>query len=159
MVCLPPLIKDQLDANHIQEWSQGTPEWKEEKEGNRERSEGWNNEEIAQWAQNIKITKKARRISQAANDSKLVNKVSIPAHDVRTLWDMIDNVLDQSKQVGKMTDKIISHINKQKDEMLEEEANMRLREHNIEAKEEELRKKFAQKAAKRKAAKKQAALK
>ena len=72
---------------------------------------------------------------------------------------MIDNVLVQSKQVGKMTDKIISHINEQKDEMLEEEANMRLREHNVEAKEEELRKKFAKKAAKRKAAKKQAALK
>ena len=38
--------------------------------------------------------------------------------------DMIDNVLIQSKQVGKMTDKVISHINTQKDEMLEEEANM-----------------------------------
>ena len=63
---------------------------------------------------------------------------------------MIDNVLDQSKQVGKMTDKIISHINKQKDEMLEEEANMRLREHNVEVREEELCKKFALKAAKRK---------
>ena len=72
---------------------------------------------------------------------------------------MIDNVLDESKQVGEMTNKIISHINKQKDEMLDEEANMRLREHNVEAKEEELCKKFAKKAAKRKAAKKQAALK
>ena len=61
-VCLPTLIKEQLDANHIQEWSEGTPEWKEKKEGDRERSEGWNNEEIVQWAQNIK-TKKARCIS------------------------------------------------------------------------------------------------
>ena len=42
-----------------------------------------------------------------------------------------------------MTDKIISHVNKQKDEMLEEEANMQLREHNVEVKEEELHKKFA----------------
>ena len=48
------------------------------KEGDGERSEGWNKEEIAQWAQNIK-TKKARCISQAASDSKLVNKVSVPA--------------------------------------------------------------------------------
>ena len=102
---------------------------------------------------------KARHISRAASDSKLVNKVSIPAQEVRTLWDMIDNVLVQSKHVGKMTDKIISHFYKQKDEMLEEEANMRLREHNVEAIEEELCKKFAKKAAKRKAAKKQAALK
>ena len=93
----------------------------ERKDG--ERSEGWNKEEIAQWVQNIK-TKKARHISRAASDSKLVNKVSIPAREVRTLWDMIDNVLDQSKQVSKMTDKIISHINKQKDKMLKEEANM-----------------------------------
>ena len=93
------------------------------KEGDGERSEGWNKEEIAQWAQNIK-TKKARHISQAASDSKLVNKVLLPAREVRTLWDMIDNVLVQSKQVGEMTDKIISHVNKQKDEMLEEEANM-----------------------------------
>ena len=97
------------------------PEWKEKKEGDRERSEGWNNKEIAQWAQNIK---KARQISQAASDIKLVNKVSLPAREVRTLWDMIDNVLVQSKQVGDMTDKIISHVNKQKDKMLEEEANM-----------------------------------
>ena len=123
-VCLPTLIKEQLEANHIQEWSEGMPKWEEKEERDGERSEGWKNEEIAQWAQNIKITKKARHISQAASDSKLVNKVSIPAREVRTLWDMIDNVLDQSKQVGKMTDKIISHINKQKDEMLEEEANM-----------------------------------
>ena len=71
---------------------------------------------------------------------------------------MVDNVLVQSKQVGKMTDKIISHVNKQKDEMHEEEANMQLREHNVEVKEEELHKK-PKKAAKRKAAKKQAALK
>ena len=62
-VCLPTLIKEKVDANCIQEWSEGTPEWKEKKEGDRERSEGWNNEEIAQWAQNIKITKKARHIS------------------------------------------------------------------------------------------------
>ena len=109
-VCLPTLIKEKLDADHIQEWSEGMPEWKEKKEGDRERSEGWNNEEIVQWAKNIK-TKKARRISRAASDSKLVNKVSIPAREVRTLWDMIGNVLVQSKQVGKMTDKIISHIN------------------------------------------------
>ena len=83
------------------------PEWKEKKEGDGERSEGWNKEEIAQWVQNIK-TKKARHISQAASDSKLVNTVPIPAQEVRTLWDMIDNVLVQSKQVGKMTDKITS---------------------------------------------------
>ena len=63
MVHLPTLIKEKLDANCIQEWSEGMPEWKEKKEGDRERSEGWNNEEIAQWAQNIKITKKARHIS------------------------------------------------------------------------------------------------
>ena len=43
--------------------------------------------------------------------------------------------------------------------MLEEEANMQLREHNVEVKEAELHKKFALKAAKRNAAKKQAALK
>ena len=67
---------------------------------------------------------KARHISRAASDSKLVNKVTLPAREIQTLWDMIDNVLDQSKQVGEMTDKIISHINKQKDELLNEEANM-----------------------------------
>ena len=64
-----------------------------------------------QWAQNIKIMK-ASHISQAASDSKLVNNVSLAAQEVRTLWDMIDNVLVQSKQVGEMTDKIISHVNK-----------------------------------------------
>ena len=86
MVCLPPLIKEQLDVNHIQKWSEETPEWKEKKEGDRERSEGWNSEEIAQWVQNIKMTKKARHISQAASDSKLVKKkVSLPAQEVRTL--------------------------------------------------------------------------
>ena len=63
MVCLPTLIKEQLDANRIQEWSEGMPEWKEKKEGDGERSEGWKNEEIVQWVQNIKITKKARHIS------------------------------------------------------------------------------------------------
>ena len=63
MVCLPPLIKEQLDANCIQEWSEGTPEWKEKKEGDGERSEGQNSEEIVQWVQNIKMTKKARCIS------------------------------------------------------------------------------------------------
>ena len=62
MVCLPTLIKEQLDANCIQEWSEGTPEWLGKKEGDGERSEGWNKEEIVQSAQNIK-TKKARHIS------------------------------------------------------------------------------------------------
>ena len=63
MVHLPTLIKEQLDANHIQEWSEGMPKWEEKKERDGERSEGWNKEEIAQWTQNIKITKKARCIS------------------------------------------------------------------------------------------------
>ena len=47
MVCLPTLIKKQLDANCIQEWSKGMPEWKERKEGDGKRSEGWSKEEIA----------------------------------------------------------------------------------------------------------------
>ena len=49
MVHLPTLIKEQLDANHIQEWSEGMPKWEEKKARDGERSEGWKNEEIAQW--------------------------------------------------------------------------------------------------------------
>ena len=70
---------------------------------------------------------------------------------------MINNVLGQTKNVGKITDEIINHIDKEKDIMLKEEANIFLREHNVDVREEELCKKFAIKAAKRKAAKKQAA--
>ena len=51
MVHLPPIISESLDAKHIQEWSEGVPEWKmKERDGRRDR---WLEDEIAQWAQNI----------------------------------------------------------------------------------------------------------
>ena len=122
-VCIPTIYKDP-SAKSIQEWSQGMPERKEKKEGDGKRSGGMSKEEIVQWVQNINKPKCVGLLKHSTSDSMLVNKTRMPTHKIKTLWDMINNVLDQMKNVGKITDKIIDYIDKEKEVMLEEEANI-----------------------------------